>query len=197
MKKNHIFIFFSLLLFFYTSQAEILKYKTYVKGLFTGSIYFKVGKDRLEVKGETQGLARFLYKYNFLFIAYKKTYVLYEKEGDKEKIYRNEDIQKKKPWLPLLAHFFISDKEKFRKLNGKSIKLNDNIIKILVEDKKKEVVYIFMPQKGRTKKVKLFLKKGAKYPYKIELYGKLEIKLKLKSIKPDPEEELAKKNIDK
>lgn len=195
MKKYFSLIFLTLFLSFYISSAEILKYKTYVKGLFTGSIYFKVGKDRLEVKGETQGLARFLYKYNFLFIAYKKTYVLYEKEGKKEKIYRNEDIQKKKPWLPLLAHFFISDKEKFKKLNGKSIKLNDNIIDILIEENKKEIVYIFKPRKGKTKKVKLFVRKGEKYPYKIELYGKLEIRLKLKSIEPDPEEE--KKNIDK
>ncbi len=192
MKKHYFLVFFSLLLYFYTSSAEIVKYKTYVKGLFTGSIYFKVGKDRLEVKGETQGLARFLYKYNFLFIAYKQTYVLYEKEGKKEKIYRNEDIQKKKPWLPLLAHFFISDKEKFKKLNGKSIKLNDNVIDIVIEEKKDEIVYIFIPKKGKTKKVKFFLKKGEKYPYKIELYGKLEIRLKLKSIKPDPIEEVKK-----
>ncbi len=192
MKKNYFLILLTVLIYFYVSSAEIVKYKTYVKGLFTGSIYFKVGKDRLEVKGETQGLARFLYKYNFLFIAYKKTYVLYEKEGKKEKIYRNEDIQKKKPWLPLLAHFFISDKENFKKLNGKSIKLNDNVIDIIVEEKGNEIVYIFKPKKGKTKKVKFFLRKGEKYPYKIELYGKLDIKLKLKSIKPDPVEEAKK-----
>ncbi len=186
MKKHFFLLFLVFLLSFNFSYAEILKYKTYVKGLFTGSIYFKVGKDRLEVKGETQGFAKLLYKYNFLFIAYKKTYVLYEKEGKKEKIYRNEDIQKKKPWLPLLAHFIISDKEKFRKLDGKSIKLDDNIIKIEIEEKKNEIVYIFIPEKGRTKKVKFFLKKGEKYPYKIELYGRLEIKLKLKKIEPDP-----------
>jgi hypothetical protein len=194
MKKQIFLVFLFILFYAHISSAEILKYKTYVKGLFTGSIYFKVGKDRLEVKGETQGLAKIFYKYNFLFITYKKTYVLYEKEGKKERIYRNEDIQKKKPWLPLLANFFISDKKKFEKLDGKSIKLNDNIIDIKIEEKNKEIIYIFMPRKGKTKKVKFFVKKGEKYPYKIELYGKLEIELKLKSVEPDPIEETAKGN---
>ncbi len=164
-------------------SVTILEYKLYLHGVKVGKVVFKVGNNTLIAKGESTGIAKWLYKYNFAFKAVKDNYILLEKTKKKKKIYKNEDIYKKKPWLPLLAQFFKEDKEKYKKLKNKILQIKDNKIHVNVIENKDEEIFEFLPEKGKTKAIRFYVKKGEKYPYRIEIEGKLDMYLTLKDIK--------------
>lgn len=156
---------------------NISVYKVYILGLNIGEIYFYKEGDKLEVKGETYPSLRFIYNYNFLYIEKGNYQALYEKEKNKERIYENEEIYDKKPWLPLIAKFFKEDIKSEEILNL-NININNAPVVIKKQDLASETVFIFEPQRSKTKKIIVYLNNVDKYPYQIDIEGKVNITLK-------------------
>lgn len=152
-------------------------YEVYVFGLNVGEIYFYKKNDQLEVRGETYPSLRFIYNYNFLYIEKGDYQALYEKEKDKERLYENEEIYDKKPWLPLIAKFFKENIKPEEILNLK-VYINSAPVIIKKQDLASETVFIFEPQKSKTKRIAVYLNNVDKYPYQIDIEGKVNITLK-------------------
>ncbi len=160
-----IFTFVFSLILFSISFAEAI-YKVYYSFIPVGKIIFKWEKDNIEVKGSVYPYLKFLYDYNFVFESRGNDFSLIEREGGKLKVYKKEDIYRKKPWLPLVVKFL-----KTRKAdeNGKFYPY-----KLEVEDKK----YIIYPLKSKkVKRIEIIFDGNIKFPKEIRIYGNHYIKL--------------------
>ena len=167
MKKFFIILFSSLLLYLF-AFAEKGVYKAYVYFLPVGEITFDIQDKKAFVKGETYSSFRWIYNYTFRFEASEKGYFLYEKENKKEKVYKNEQILKKKPWLPLIVKYILEgkkpDPEKDKNFPYKIVEKGDRVI-------------IYPLKSKKVKKIILKLSKNSRLPEKIEIEGKIDITL--------------------
>ncbi|SNZ08950.1 hypothetical protein SAMN06265182_1429 [Persephonella hydrogeniphila] len=158
-----------LTLFMYLfSYAEKGTYKAYVYFIPVGEIYFDIQKDKAIVKGETYKSLRWIYNYTFRFEANKNGYFLYEKENEKEKVYKNEQIEKKKPWLPLIVKFILEGK--------KPDSEKDKNFPYRIEEKENSVI-IYPLKSKKVKKITVKLSKKDRLPDYIQIDGKIDIKL--------------------
>ncbi len=156
------------LLFSVISKGETGVYKAYVYFIPVGEITFDIKKDSAVVKGETYKSLRWLYNYTFRFEASKEGYFLYEKENKKEKVYRDEQIKKKKPWLPLIVKYI---------MEGKDVSPEkDRNFPYKIEKQKNKVI-IYPLKSKRVKRIVMLLKNGSRLPEKIEIEGKIDITL--------------------
>jgi len=152
-------------------------YKVYALGIGVGEVYFIKKDNKIEARGQTYPSLRFLYNYDFVYLEQNDYKALYEKEKEKEKIYENQEIYEKKPWLPIISQFFKSGLKEDDILNMK-IKINDAPVKISKQDTASEYVYIFEPQNSKTKRITIYINKNEDVPYLIEIEGKVNITLK-------------------
>jgi len=152
-------------------------YKVYALGIGVGEVYFIKKDNRIEARGQTYPSLRFLYNYDFVYLEQNDYKALYEKEKEREKIYENQEIYEKKPWLPIISQFFKSRLKEDDILNMK-IKINDAPVKISKQDTASEYVYIFEPQNSKTKRITIYINKNEDVPYLIEIEGKVNITLK-------------------
>ena len=152
-------------------------YKVYALGIGVGEVYFIKKDNRIEARGQTYPSLRFLYNYDFVYLEQNDYKALYEKEKEKEKIYENQEIYEKKPWLPIISQFFKGRLKEDDILNMK-IKINDAPVKISKQDTASEYVYIFEPQNSKTKRITIYINKNEDVPYLIEIEGKVNITLK-------------------
>ena len=81
----------------------------------------------------------------------------------------------------MIVSFFKEDKEYFKKLNNKIIDVGGKLVKVEIKNNGSEDVFIFLPQKSKTKKIVFRVKKKDTYPYKIEIYSKKDIVLELEN----------------
>jgi len=149
------------------SFAEKGIYKVYVYFLPVGEIIFDIQKDTAVVKGSTYSSVRWLYNYTFLFKATENGYFLYEKENKKEKVFKDEQIKEKKPWLPIIVKYIMEGKEP-EKTDKFQYKLK----------KEGNKVYIYPLDSKKVKKIILVFKRNSKLPDYIEIDGKIKIKMK-------------------
>ncbi|ACD66266.1 MAG TPA: hypothetical protein DEA57_01485 [Sulfurihydrogenibium sp.] len=152
-------------------------YKVYALGIGVGEVYFIKKDNRIEARGQTYPSLRFLYNYDFVYLEQNDYKALYEKEKEREKIYENQEIYEKKPWLPIISQFFKSRLKEDDILNMK-IKINDAPVKISKQDTASEYIYIFEPQNSKTKRITIYINKNEDVPYLIEIEGKVNITLK-------------------
>ena len=152
-------------------------YKVYALGIGVGEVYFTKKDNKIEARGQTYPKLRFLYNYDFVYLEQNDYKALYEKEKEKEKIYENQEIYEKKPWLPIISQFFKGRLKEDDILNMK-IKINNAPIKISQQDTESEYVYIFEPQNSKTKSITIYINKNEDVPYLIEIEGKVNITLK-------------------
>lgn len=152
-------------------------YKVYALGIGVGEVYFTKKDNKIEARGQTYPKLRFLYNYDFVYLEQNDYKALYEKEKEKEKIYENQEIYEKKPWLPIISQFFKGRLKEDDILNMK-IKINNAPIKISQQDTESEYVYIFEPQNSKTKRITIYINKNEDVPYLIEIEGKVNITLK-------------------
>ncbi|NPA58348.1 MAG: DUF3108 domain-containing protein [Aquificae bacterium] len=162
-----------LLLFFliwsFSFSAEKGVYKVYVYFLPVGEIVFEIEGNKAVVQGETYKSLRWLYNYTFRFEASEDGYFLYEKENKKEKVYRNEEIEKKKPWLPLIVKYILEGK--------KPDSENDQRFPYRIEEKGDTVV-IYPLKSKKVKKIIVKLSKNSRLPEEIKIEGKVNLTLK-------------------
>jgi len=173
--KNFFIVFAVLIVSFSYAKSIKLEYTAYIHGIPAGKTTVIINNNKIEVKGKTKGLINIFYRYEFHFLFDNGKMKLIEKEGKKKRIYEGQQINKKKPWLPLLVSFFKEDKDYFKKLDGKTIKIGKKLIKISIIEKNGEDVFVFEPLNSKTKKISFFVKKNSLYPYKIEIIGKKDI----------------------
>ncbi len=168
MRKSFLTIL-SFLLLYISAFAEKGVYKVYVYFFPVGEVTFDIQNNKAFVKGETYPSFRWIYNYTFRFEASEKGYFLYEKENKKEKVYKNEQILKKKPWLPLIVKYILEgqkpDPEKDKNFPYKIIEKGDRVI-------------IYPLKSKKVKKIILKLSKNNRLPEKIEIEGKIDITLK-------------------
>jgi len=153
---------------------QIKKYKVYALGIGIGEVYFKISDKKIEAEGKTYDRFSWLYNYDFKFYSDDNYMALYEKEGKKERIYENEAIYEKKPWLPIIAMFFKKDKSLNDILNS-NILINGKPVIIRKEGRR----IIFEPQESKTKRITIFLEDGKDFPTQIYIEGKVNINLEL------------------
>ncbi|WP_457639833.1 hypothetical protein [Persephonella sp.] len=151
------------------SFAEKGVYKVYVYFLPVGEITFNIQENRAEVKGETYKSLRWIYNYTFRFEASEKGYFLYEKENKKEKLYTNNEIEKKKPWLPLIVKYILEGK--------KPDSEKDPNFPYRLEEKNGKVI-IYPLKSKKVKKIIIKLSEKDRLPSEIQIEGKLDITLK-------------------
>ncbi|NPA53305.1 MAG: hypothetical protein GXO21_01405 [Aquificae bacterium] len=168
MKKISIFI--SLLIVFSFAIGKEAIYKVYYGFLPIGEIKFKWEEKQLYIKGNVYSYLKFVYDYNFEFLAKDNDFYLYEKENDKTKTFKKEEIFKKKPWLPLLVQFLQTKKadEKGKYPYKLEKEGNKYIIYPLSSKKVSKIVIVFDEDK--------------QFPKKIKIYGKYFLKLERKNI---------------
>jgi len=152
-------------------------YKVYALGIGVGEVYFIKKDNKIEARGQTYPSLRFLYNYDFVYLEQNDYKALYEKEKEREKIYENQEIYEKKPWLPIISQFFKGRLKEDDILNMK-IKINDAPVEISQQDTESEYVYIFEPQNSKTKRITIYINKNEDVPYLIEIEGKVNITLK-------------------
>jgi hypothetical protein len=152
-------------------------YKVYALGIGVGEVYFIKKDNKIEARGQTYPSLRFLYNYDFVYLEQNDYKALYEKEKEKEKIYENQEIYEKKPWLPIISQFFKGRLKEDDILNMK-IEVNDTPLRISKQDTASEYVYIFEPQNSKTKRITIYINKNEDVPYLIEIEGKVNITLK-------------------
>ena len=167
--KRAVLSLFLILAYFLISYAEKGVYRAYVYFIPVGEITFNLEKDKVLVKGETYKSLRWIYNYTFRFEANKDGYFLYEKENKKEKIYKNKQIEKKKPWLPLIVKYI---KEGKKPDPDKDLDFPYRI------EEKGDTVFIYPLKSKKVKKIRLKLSKNSRLPEKIEIEGKIDITLK-------------------
>jgi len=148
--------------------AEKGTYKAYVYFIPVGEIQFDIRGNSAVVKGETYKSLRWIYNYTFRFEAGENGYFLYEKENKKEKIYKNKQIEKKKPWLPLIVKFIIEGK--------KPDSEKDKNFPYRIEEKG-DTVIIYPLKSKKVKKIIVRLSDKDRLPEYIEIIGKVDIKL--------------------
>lgn len=151
-------------------------YKVYAMGLAVADMYITNKDGKIEAKGQTYKSLSWLYNYDFLYMEEGEYKALYEKENKKERIYENQEIYEKKPWLPIIANFFKGKISPDEVLSMK-IYINNAPVLISKEETGNEIKYIFEPQKSKTKKIMVFIKKNENTPYRIEIEGKVNITL--------------------
>jgi len=143
-------------------------YKVYVYIIPVGEVVFEIKQNRAIVKGETYKSLRWLYNYTFRFEATPDGYFLYEKENNKEKVYKNQQIEKKKPWLPLIVKYILEGK--------KPDTDKDPHFPYRIEEKD-DTVIIYPLKSKKVKKIVIKLSKNSRLPEKIEIEGKMDITL--------------------
>ncbi|WP_457641664.1 hypothetical protein [Persephonella sp.] len=163
MFKKILLVFF---LHISLSFGEKAIYKTYVGSIPVGEIQIVIEKNKVKAFGNTHPYISWLYNYTFRFEVNGSNYILYEKENKKEKVYKNEKIYEKKPWLPLIIDFIRYGK-----------KPKNSIYPFKIE--KKENIYIIYPFKSKSVK-KIILKTGSdnNFPEVIDIDGRYHIILK-------------------
>lgn len=153
-------------------------YKVYALGIGVGEVYFIKKDNKIEARGQTYSSLKFLYNYDFVYLEQNDYKALYEKEKEKEKIYENQKIYEKKPWLPIISQFFKGNIKEEDILNME-IKINDAPVKIYKKSKESNNIYIFEPQKSKTKRILVHIKETEDIPSMIEIEGKINITLVL------------------
>lgn len=151
-------------------------YRVYAFGISVGEVYFSIKDGKIEARGQTYKKLRFLYSYDFVYIDQQDYKALYEKEKDKEKIYQNEEIYDKKPWLPIIAMFFRGGIDEQNILNLK-ISINNSPVVIKKTEDEYQKIFYFIPLESKTKKITIFIKKNENLPYRIDIEGKTDISL--------------------
>lgn len=166
MKK--FFIIFLFLFLYIQAFAEKGIYKAYVYFIPVGEITFNIEENKAFVIGKTYEGLRWLYNYTFRFEASSDGYFLYENENGKEKVYKNQEIMKKKSWLPLIVKYILEgkkpDPEKDKSFPYK-----------IVEEKNQIVIYPLKSKK--VKKILITQSTKSRLPEKIKIYGKVRITL--------------------
>lgn len=157
-------------------EKNYVVYRVYTMGLAVGDMYITNKDEKIEAKGQTFKSLSWIYNYDFLYIEEGNYKALYEKENKKEKIYENQEIYEKKPWLPIIAKFF-KGKVSAEEILSMEIYINDAPVLISKEEDSQEVRYIFKPQKSKTKKIIVYIKKNENLPYRVEIEGKVNITL--------------------
>lgn len=145
-------------------------------GLNVGEVYFSIKDGKIEANGQTYKRYRFIYSYDFFFVDRGDYMALYEKEKDKERIFENEEIYEKKPWLPIISTFFKEDISDDKILNMK-IQINNAPVAIKKTEDEYQKIFYFLPVESKTKKITVYIKKGDSLPYRIDIEGKTNISL--------------------
>lgn len=161
-----------ILLLFSFSFSKTIIYDVYLYFFKVGNVKIQLKDNETYAEGKTSKDIRWLYTYDFKFIQKGNEMFLYEREKNKERIFKREDIYRKKPWLPLVIEF----------IKEGSIK-GANLFK--VKDKG-AFMEVFPTNSKRIKKI--VIKKGLKnrnIPGEIIIYGKVKLRLKLRDVKED------------
>jgi hypothetical protein len=160
------------------SQEEVVVYKVYTMGLPVADIYVTNKDGKMEARGKTYKSLRWLYDYDFLYIEQDDYKVLYEKENNKERIYKNQEIYEKKPWLPIISKFF-KGKVSPEEVLSTNISINEAPVYISKEEGNDYTIYIFKSQNSNSKikKIEVYLKSDQNLPYRVEIEGKVNIAL--------------------
>ncbi|NPA17012.1 hypothetical protein [Persephonella sp.] len=168
--KQTVYLILLFLTISFNSFAKDIKgiYKVYVYFLPVGEVVFDIRGDRATVKGETYKSLRWIYNYTFRFEASPEGYFLYEKENKKEKVYKNQQIEKKKPWLPLIVKYIMEGKKPDTE--------NDPHFPYKIEEKGDRVI-IYPLKSKKVKKIIIKLSKNSRLPEKIDIEGKIDITL--------------------
>jgi hypothetical protein len=151
-------------------------YRVYAMGLAVADMYITNKDGKIEAKGQTYKSLSWLYNYDFFYVEEEDYKALYEKENKKERVYENQEIYEKKPWLPIIAKFF-KGKVSPDEILSMKIYINDSPVLISKEEDNNTVRYIFEPQKSKTKKIVVYLKKNENLPYRVDIEGKVNITL--------------------
>ncbi len=151
-------------------------YRVYAMGLAVADMYITNKDGKIEAKGQTYKSLSWLYNYDFLYMEEEDYKALYEKENKKERVYENQEIYEKKPWLPIIAKFF-KGKVSPDEILSMKIYINDSPVLISKEEDNNTVRYIFEPQKSKTKKIVVYIKKNENLPYRVDIEGKVNITL--------------------
>ncbi|RUM31395.1 MAG: hypothetical protein DSY42_02805 [Aquifex sp.] len=163
---------FLILLLFSLSFSKTIIYDVYL-------YFFKVGNVKIELKdnetyaeGKTSEGMSWLYTYDFKFVQKGNEMFLYEREKNKERIFRREDVYRKKLWLPLIVEFIKEGRIK-----------ETNLFK--VKDKGK-FLEVFPTNSKRIQKIVIKRDlKSKNIPQEIIIYGKVKLSLKLKDVRED------------
>ena len=150
------------------SFAKTLTYGVKVLWFEVGEIKIVLTEEKALAEGKTYKSFEWLYRYNFKFVWDKNNIYLYEREKNKERVYKGKKVYEKKPWIPIVVEYLRSGKVKESELF--SVKSEGDRI-------------IVIPKKS--KKLKKIVIYGQKVPKKIKIYGKLTITLILKDVKED------------
>lgn len=151
-------------------------YRVSAFGLNIGEAYFSAKEGKIEVRGQTYKKFRFIYSYDFFFVDQGDYMALYEKEKDKERVYQNEEIYEKKPWLPIISMFFKGNISDDKILNMK-IQINNAPVVIKKTEDEYQKIFYFLPVESKIKKISVYIKKGESLPYRIDIEGKTDISL--------------------
>lgn len=159
-------------------QNSYTVYRVYTFGIAVGEVYFTFKEGRLEARGSTYKRWRLIYDYDFFYVDDGYSRALYEKEKERERIYQDEEVFQKRPWLAV-ASIFIRDSHDPDRLISSEITINGKpvIIKKIEEDWQK-VFYIF-PVESKIKKITVYIKKDKSLPYRIDIEGKTDITLEM------------------
>lgn len=158
------------------SKDDYISYRVYAFGIAVGDIHFSIKDGKIEARGQTYKRLRFLYSYDFLYIDQDNYKALYEKEKDRERIYQNEEVYNKKPWIAIIATFFKAgiDDSKILNLN---ITINNAPVVIRKTEDDYQKIFYFLPVESKTKKIVVYIKKNENLPYRIDIEGKTDISL--------------------
>lgn len=148
--------------------SKTITYGVKVLWFEVGEIKITLTQDKAVAEGRTYKSFEWLYRYNFRFVWDRENIFLYEREKDRERIYKGKRVYEKKPWIPIVVEYLRNGRVKESELF--SVKREGN--KVLVIPKK-------------SKKVKKIVIYGERTPKKIKIYGKLTITLILKDVKED------------
>lgn len=158
------------------SQDGNTVYRVYTAGIAVGEAYFTFKEGRLEARGSTYRRWRFIYDYDFFYVDDGGSRALYEKEKGKERIYQDDEVFQKRPWLAV-ATIFIGNSHDTDRLMSSGININGKpvIIKKIEEDWQK--VFYILPVESKIKKITVYIKKDESLPYRIDIEGKADITL--------------------
>jgi len=154
----------ALLLLFAFVFGRTLTYDVYLYFFKVGKVEIDIRDGKVVARGSTDPSMRWLYSYDFTFTQEGERMLLVEREKGKEKVFRDEEIYEKKPWLPLIVEYMkegkVRESELFRVKNeGEAL-----------------VVY---PLKSKKVK-KVVIKNGKGAPREIVIYGKAKLTLRLR-----------------
>lgn len=154
----------------------ITVYRVYTAGIAVGEVYFSFKEGKLEARGSTYRRWRFIYDYDFFYVDDGQSRALYEKEKGKEKIYLDDEVFQRRPWLAV-ASIFIKNSDDTDKLISSGLTLNGKPVIIKKIDEEWQKVFYILPVESKIKKITVYIKKDESLPYRIDIEGKMDITL--------------------